>query len=327
MINMNFNFRKFTLIELLIVIAILMVLISLLSPALKKSVDTAHVIHCMNNQKKVHNISMSYAADSNDILPALLAYSTAGATTAEGGRSVHSDHDYAYQPGAFGVAGSSGWRIANADRTGSFLIVIQGYDRQLLPQQWINWYGTATGGAHVGPFNEAFLCPNDLNITHVLNNSNGNISPGGAFGVTSPLATNRKSISYGINFGLWNGHKVGNVGTSADGKYRTLSIHTFRNPGEAVLGSETSMGMSSFNVINLGNAMISQSPTDLSYSSGGSSFNFGESQWGNNSGSLVLRHRGNLGFNAFYMDGHVSTFVYPDYPMSLNNRWDLINNR
>jgi len=59
----------FTLIELLIVIAIIGILIALVVPALTRSRDTALSVHCLNNMRQVGTAVMLYADDHNDTFP------------------------------------------------------------------------------------------------------------------------------------------------------------------------------------------------------------------------------------------------------------------
>lgn len=62
--------KVFTLIELLIVIAIIAILGSLLLPALSKAKETTRTIYCANLLNQMGKVSMFYASDSNEWTPA-----------------------------------------------------------------------------------------------------------------------------------------------------------------------------------------------------------------------------------------------------------------
>lgn len=77
--------RKFSLIELVVVAAILAVLISLLSPSLQSVLGKGLQVQCMNNQKAISMAIHVYQNDNNDIFPygmvedpSVISYSTFG---------------------------------------------------------------------------------------------------------------------------------------------------------------------------------------------------------------------------------------------------------
>jgi prepilin-type N-terminal cleavage/methylation domain-containing protein/prepilin-type processing-associated H-X9-DG protein len=68
MIKIPFR-RRFTLLELLIVIAIISILSSMFLPVLNKAKEKSRQITCLNGQKQLGAAIMMYAGDNNDMLP------------------------------------------------------------------------------------------------------------------------------------------------------------------------------------------------------------------------------------------------------------------
>jgi len=63
--------HSFTLVEMLVVIAIISILASMLLPAINKTVDLAHSVHCKNNLKQSGIAFSNYAGDYNGFLPSI----------------------------------------------------------------------------------------------------------------------------------------------------------------------------------------------------------------------------------------------------------------
>ena len=68
--------RSFTLIELLIVIAIIAILAALLLPALRSARDTAKKAGCINNEKQIGVIIQEYALNNKGSLNVVESYTT-----------------------------------------------------------------------------------------------------------------------------------------------------------------------------------------------------------------------------------------------------------
>ena len=60
------NRKVFSLIELLIVIAIIAILAAMLLPALNKARESARGTVCIGNLRQIHTAAVSYASDNKD---------------------------------------------------------------------------------------------------------------------------------------------------------------------------------------------------------------------------------------------------------------------
>lgn len=77
--------KKFSLIEILVVVAIIGILASLLMPALKKARESARTVQCANNIKQHMTASMLFLGDNDNKFWPRRAYNTKNEDPAEGG--------------------------------------------------------------------------------------------------------------------------------------------------------------------------------------------------------------------------------------------------
>ena len=74
------KFKFFTIVELLIVIAILAILVAVLMPALSKARSKAHQITCIGNCKSILLSLHSYSGDENEWIPPIITNSSDSST-------------------------------------------------------------------------------------------------------------------------------------------------------------------------------------------------------------------------------------------------------
>jgi prepilin-type processing-associated H-X9-DG protein len=268
----------FTLVEMLIVITVLFILLSLLTPTLRKALDSAQTIGCANNQKNIIQIVHNYAEDYSG---------------------------YIHAENRLKVAGEpSGAEFF-------FMSIIQAYDQNIGLEDWGWW-------ANSGPWNQSFICPADVNPNHKVNGSA--ISEYG-----------RKSISYGVNQNCWYGNPE-----ASNGKQNTevgfgfpLRLERLARPSEIALGVDISLGIAMHNALKFPYLSKNVRFNTRPYLSpiNGKNVDLGEIEWevAYQNGSLLLRHNGLMGYNTFFIDGHVSNFKFPDYPESFLKKWNFDN--
>lgn len=120
------NTHKFTLIEMLVVMAIIGILASLLMPSLRSALESGRELSCSSNLRNTGVIAASYVSDYNALLPAAFS----------GLDFPHSAYAYATFPG-----------------------MMAGYAAGLPIHQW-------GFNQPIQSFSGIFACPSDRNIEH-----------------------------------------------------------------------------------------------------------------------------------------------------------------
>ena len=75
--------RSFTLVELLVVIAVIAILAALLLPALQSARETSRSIQCINNLRQIEFACVAYGGDWEDLVAPAFYYSTNNCTWAQ----------------------------------------------------------------------------------------------------------------------------------------------------------------------------------------------------------------------------------------------------
>lgn len=85
--KMKWNIRKFTIVELLVVISIIAILAALLLPALNKARERGRNAVCTGNIKQIGSSLQMYASDFNDFVPYTQSWKNTGITEPNGTNS------------------------------------------------------------------------------------------------------------------------------------------------------------------------------------------------------------------------------------------------
>ncbi len=91
---MNRKYEKFTIVELLVTIAVIAILASLLLPALNKALEKGRTILCTSNQKQIGTALHMYAQDFHDVITLYNSYDkkTSGTTPVTYAHLLSSKH-------------------------------------------------------------------------------------------------------------------------------------------------------------------------------------------------------------------------------------------
>ena len=120
----------FTLVELLVVVAVIAILAALLLPALAATKSKAHAITCLNNQRQLALAVSLYAGDSNEALP----YNT-GADEITRWRTLNWYWNW--------TSSLMDWQVSNTDNTNTALVTMGGI------------------GPYTGRADKLYRCPSD----------------------------------------------------------------------------------------------------------------------------------------------------------------------
>ena len=252
----------FTLVEMLVVIAIIGVLAAMLMPALMSSLDTVRQTACANNLKQLGVVNMTYANDFNGF----------------------------YMPASPGNDFGSGYGLY-----GTFSSFLQGY----MVGAPISAWGSSLSGNSNWIANKGmvmiFGCPNDKNPTNLANRKS---------------VTDARAVSYYPSTQIW--RSLGNRATrypSSSGNTFFLRAAEIRRPGATTfMGDADGRTTWASYYLQPDFAIAWSNPLGVPLQ-----MDYDNVFWYN----VRLGHSQGLGYNALYFDGHLSSFVYPNFDISL----------
>ncbi len=128
---------RFTLIELLCVMAILAILAAILLPSLTRARIAAHSAVCLNNLKQLHTWALIYAGDWNNVYPVNGADS-----------SVHTGPDHKYHRLADNVPWQKRceqYKTSDRYSAGSIMQCPNTFSRVTFKDDWVSWKSTYHG--------------------------------------------------------------------------------------------------------------------------------------------------------------------------------------
>ena len=117
--------RRFTLIELLIVITIIAILASMLLPALNQARNKSKSIKCVNHLKQLGVGLQLYADDNNGYIPVYASWNDWGAPLRYWGEALCVDNHYL--PNNISLVRCPAWPVSSGDWSESYGMPLYGY--------------------------------------------------------------------------------------------------------------------------------------------------------------------------------------------------------
>lgn len=195
------------------VIAIVGVLLSLLSPSLNNVISAAHSNKCFANLRQVSLITQSYISDYQDNYPTVWSINPSS-------NPVQPSHDDFYPELSSGQWGGM-----------SFMLLVQAYDEGLEISEWDRVWNFRPG-------NTVFICPSDMDPRI---NVNPTATP-----LNFPIC--RKDISYAVNSAAWAGIQTNGNWHGQAYFRKILPAHTVKSPSQSILMLDHNKGYASANI-------------------------------------------------------------------------------